>query len=494
MAEAIRGQLNDNFGRPISDATITVYKTGTLVAADLFADAALTSGVSNPIASELDGSYLAFAPNGVYDLVFAKAGYSFDSTDSVGEVLFDPHITRSVSVSGPITDKDYVLLVNATAAPVVLSLPALSTVAEGRPFVVIKTDGTVNAVTIDPNGAEQIGGAATLALTAVKQGVIFAKGGSEWVTYQPVAQEVSGAGKIPIGRAVDGKLDPTWFIAPEVFYGGAVSAGTSAVSTNTFSLAIPMGMNTAAIVTIEGGLGSLAYRTFLPPSTWSLTGGLGLGSVTAPSISALSATRIAYIDATNDQLRAYDWSGSAWSLTGSGLNITGIGGPSLTALNSTDVVLYDSSLGELRVYRFSGSSWSQVGSSFSLGTGTRYVAALSATQVVVGSQGADTLAMYNWSGSAFSLAGSTSGITNLVFVCAVSSTDVAVKGSGVLASIWRWNGSGFVQVSPLVHTTDAYATFAFWPGGMFIGSLSATIRTSFLIAGFGKPHALAISI
>jgi len=215
MAEAIRGQLADNFGRPISGATVTVYKRGTAVAADLFSDYALTAGISNPITSEIDGSYLAFAPNGVYDLVFIKAGYTFDSTDSVGEVLFDTHIVRSVNVSGAITEKDYVLLVDASSAPVVLSLPALATLVDGRPFVVIKTDGTANAVTIDPDGTEQISGALTLSLTAAKQGVIFAKGGSEWVTYQPTAQETSAAGKIPLGRSADGALSDSWIRAQE---------------------------------------------------------------------------------------------------------------------------------------------------------------------------------------------------------------------------------------------------------------------------------------
>jgi hypothetical protein len=53
-------------------------------------------------------------------------------------------------------------------------------------------------------------------LSAAKQGIILAKVGAEWITYQPVASITSGSGKIPIGRSSDGKLDSSW--------GGGVSS------------------------------------------------------------------------------------------------------------------------------------------------------------------------------------------------------------------------------------------------------------------------------
>lgn len=55
---------------------------------------------------------------------------------------------------------DGVVLVDATSAPVTITLPTAAS-ASRRTFIVKKVDATANAVTIDPNGAETIDGLAT---------------------------------------------------------------------------------------------------------------------------------------------------------------------------------------------------------------------------------------------------------------------------------------------------------------------------------------------
>lgn len=89
MAQALRGTLVDNMGAPLASVQITVYEYDTTDLADLFYDKELTQACSNPVNSEADGSYLVYAADGSYDLVFYKAGVTFDDSDSVDEICFD---------------------------------------------------------------------------------------------------------------------------------------------------------------------------------------------------------------------------------------------------------------------------------------------------------------------------------------------------------------------------------------------------------------------
>ena len=210
MAEPLRDYVIDNFGRPVSGASVSVKIAGTANDAALFSDDALTAGVSNPLTTEADGSFYAYAANGKYDLVVTKTGYTGDPTDTSGLVLWDEQITKTVTATYSQSLNDYILLADASSAPFTINLLALSGVAAGRPWVIMKVDSTANAVTIDPSGAETINGASTLVLSAAKQGVIIRKGSTEWQTDVPPAQVSFGTGKVPLGRSSDGKLDSSW--------------------------------------------------------------------------------------------------------------------------------------------------------------------------------------------------------------------------------------------------------------------------------------------
>jgi hypothetical protein len=106
MAQAIRGSLIDTYGRPISGVSILVKLNGTETPASLYSDKALTQGIGNPVTSEADGSYLFYAVNGSYDLVFTKAGFTFDATDSVDEICFDgpSHVSIGTHPASAITN------------------------------------------------------------------------------------------------------------------------------------------------------------------------------------------------------------------------------------------------------------------------------------------------------------------------------------------------------------------------------------------------------
>ena len=92
---------------------------------------------------------------------------------------------RTVSGDTTLTASDYLLIVTASAT---VNLPAAASHA-GRAYEIVPTSGAT--ATLDPNGAELIDGAATLALTA---GALIASDGIGW---HSVAKVSSGGGSAP---------------------------------------------------------------------------------------------------------------------------------------------------------------------------------------------------------------------------------------------------------------------------------------------------------
>lgn len=87
---------------------------------------------------------------------------------------------RAITATGGTNADDYLILVDATAGAVTVNLPAAAS-SEGRVLVVKKTDVSVNAVTLDPNAAETIDGAATQALAAQWDALTVACDGAGWL-------------------------------------------------------------------------------------------------------------------------------------------------------------------------------------------------------------------------------------------------------------------------------------------------------------------------
>lgn len=86
---------------------------------------------------------------------------------------------RTVTASDTITDADTVVLADATAEAVTLTLPAAGDVI-GKQVVVKKIDASANAVTIDGSGSETIDGAATKATSTQWASYTLASDGTGW--------------------------------------------------------------------------------------------------------------------------------------------------------------------------------------------------------------------------------------------------------------------------------------------------------------------------
>lgn len=86
---------------------------------------------------------------------------------------------------------------------------------------------------------------------------------------------------------------------------------------------------------------------------WTQVGNdLNISAAGSPKVwvTALSATRIVYIDDSNDDFRTYDFDGTDWIQTGNDLNISGCDGPAITALSATRIAYIDLTDDDLRTY------------------------------------------------------------------------------------------------------------------------------------------------
>lgn len=79
--------VQDDTGIALGGVTVTVYNTGTTTAASIYSADDTGAALANPFTNETDGSVNFYAPNGRYDIVYEKTGYTFDDTDTE-DILF----------------------------------------------------------------------------------------------------------------------------------------------------------------------------------------------------------------------------------------------------------------------------------------------------------------------------------------------------------------------------------------------------------------------
>lgn len=92
---------------------------------------------------------------------------------------------RAVTASETLRQSDHLIVVDATAGAVTLTLPPTATLGPGFAYQVRKTDSSANAVTVDANGAETIDGATTKVISQRWSGLEFVVGPSadQWFCF-----------------------------------------------------------------------------------------------------------------------------------------------------------------------------------------------------------------------------------------------------------------------------------------------------------------------
>lgn len=96
----------------------------------------------------------------------------------ISNVFDDSVISRALDTSGAVSAGDSVLLVDASSATAVLSLP----VASLRRGYTVKKTTAGNSVILDADGSETIDGSVTYAISAQYGTVSVASDGSAWYT------------------------------------------------------------------------------------------------------------------------------------------------------------------------------------------------------------------------------------------------------------------------------------------------------------------------
>lgn len=184
--------------------------------------------------------------------------------------------------------------------------------------------------------------------------------------------------------------------------------------------------------------------------TWAQVGNDAvIAAAEIAGITALTATRIAFVDTINDDLRTYDWDGTDWTQTGNDKNFA-LSRPAIAALNSTDIAFIDATNDDLRVYRFDGTDWNQVGNDLNLPTtGTPAITALNETDIAFIDETQEDLRTYRFDGTDWVQVGNDLKILGVAnpALSALNGTDVAFIDSGhAELRTYRFDGDDWAQV------------------------------------------------
>jgi hypothetical protein len=153
-------------------------------------------GVGDPADQDLWGGYL-------------NANWS--SLDSLLKTATD-RVTRAVTVTGTVTlaDLGKLILVDATAANVTLTIDAAATVGDGFWFVVKKTDATANTVTV--TSSDNIDGSASIVMADQNESHMIASNASDfYIMASKKSADFATNSESNTGTAVDVALTPANF-------------------------------------------------------------------------------------------------------------------------------------------------------------------------------------------------------------------------------------------------------------------------------------------
>lgn len=107
-----------------------------------------------------------------------------DDLDIIDQQMYigQRFVTRAVVATGAVTtaDNHQLLLCDATAGAITLTLPLAATAADGFTVAIKKSDVSANAVTVDGNGTETIDGGLNFILSSQYEYVVLVCNGTSW--------------------------------------------------------------------------------------------------------------------------------------------------------------------------------------------------------------------------------------------------------------------------------------------------------------------------
>ncbi len=176
------------------------YAAGSTTKTNTYTDAAKGTANSNPMTLNADGRLdqdIYIDRSMKFVLATSAAGdpptssvWTIDNALSLEQLWTTVAKTSNYTVLD--TDRDKLILVDATSGTVTISLIAAATAGDGFQIAVKKTDSSGNTVILDGNSSETIDGATTLTLSNQNEIAVLTCNGSNWfVTNSAAAQSTS---------------------------------------------------------------------------------------------------------------------------------------------------------------------------------------------------------------------------------------------------------------------------------------------------------------
>lgn len=192
----------DSSGNVLNGAQLFFYTVGTSTKKNTYSDSAKTIANTNPIVLDSDGRHpdIFMLIDEQYKVVLAPSTDTdppvspIDTWDNVSPVRSNPvpkitTLAKSANYTILTTDEGFLVLVDASSGAVTITLPVAATAADGFSIRVLKTDNSVNLVTVDGDGAETIDGQTTFVLGNQYDAALFVTNATTWFgaskRYQP---------------------------------------------------------------------------------------------------------------------------------------------------------------------------------------------------------------------------------------------------------------------------------------------------------------------
>lgn len=184
FAVPITHLVNNDASSVAAGWKLNFYATGTTARKNTFSDNALTTANDNPVVADSAGRFAdVFMESGTYKVVLTDdASVEIWTADPVDGAVgaSGAVIAKTAAYTVAIDDATKVVTVDATAGAVTVTLLPAATAGDGFEVTVKKIDSSVNAVTIDGNGAETIDGATTLVLGSQYHSATLRCDGAAW--------------------------------------------------------------------------------------------------------------------------------------------------------------------------------------------------------------------------------------------------------------------------------------------------------------------------
>lgn len=171
-------------------------------------------------------------------------------------------------------------------------------------------------------------------------------------------------------------------------------------------------------------------------------------STTDIALCKLAANRVALWHGGDDQLVAYDWDGTDFTLVATPFSLALSAGVDMTYLSDNVIALIDPA-GSLRVYTYdaTATTWSLTGNALATGySGNNSITSLDSTTVVVVTDSSPAgIYTYRWDGSDFTALGSGLAVSLTTPKVTALSPYAVVVSSGSTASLqaYKWNSTTY---------------------------------------------------